>query len=99
MRGWRLRIWILCAIALGVGLWFVPLFGVLGFELAIVGAVFGSVAGLDLGAALAREIMWSNAPAIERANYPGRARARGVVQASTLAVGVTALPACVAAIH
>ena len=103
MRGllarWRLRIWITCAIALGVGLGFVPLFGVLGFELAIVGAVFGSVAGLDLGAALAREMMWTEAPAIERANYPGRALARGAAQAAGVAVGVTLIPAIIAAIR
>lgn len=96
---WRLRIWITCAIALGVGLGFVPLFNVLGFELAIVAAVFGSVAGLDLGAALAREMMWSDAPTIERAIYPGRALLRGAVAAAGLAVGVTLIPAIVAAIR
>lgn len=96
---WRLRIWITCAAALGVVLGFVPLFGVLGFELAIVGAVFGSVAGLDLGAALAREIMWSDAPAIERASYPGRALGRGAMMAAAIAVGVTLIPAFIAAIR
>ena len=66
-----------------LGSGFVPLFGVLGFELAIVGALFGSVAGLDLGAAFARELMWSDAPAIERARYPGRALARGAVHSGS----------------
>jgi hypothetical protein len=72
---------------------------VLGFELAIVGAVFGSVAGLDLGAALAREMMWSDAPAIERASYPGRALARGAFQAAAIGVGVTLIPAIIAAVR
>ena len=45
---WRIRIWISAAVALGIGVGFVPLFNVLGYELAIAAAVFGSIAGLDL---------------------------------------------------
>src|SRR4051812_9348685 len=96
---WRLRIWIVIAVGLGLGLGLLPLFGVLGYELALVGAVFGSVAGLDLGAALARELQWSTGPAIERANYPGRMLARTTLAASALAVVVTLIPAVIAAIR
>src|SRR5688572_30253909 len=94
---WRVRVWIMVAVVMGVGLGFVPLFDVLGYELAIVGALFGSIAGLDLGAALARELQWSDAPAIERARYPGRALARSVCGAVGLAVAVTLVPGLIAA--
>src|SRR5438045_628659 len=95
----RVRLWITAAVVLGVGLGFVPRLGVLGYELAIVGAVFGSIAGLDLGAALARELQWSDAPVIERARYPGRALARSSCGAIGLAVAITLVPAVIAAIH
>jgi hypothetical protein len=57
MRGrWRLRIWAALAMALGVGLGWVPLFGVLGFELATAAALFAAAMGLDVGSAFAREL-------------------------------------------
>src|ERR1043165_8394318 len=95
----RVRIWISAAVVLGFGLGFVALVGVLGYELAIVGALFGSIAGLDLGAALARELMWSEDSGIERADYPGRALARSVCGAVGLAVAVTLVPAVMAAVR
>jgi len=51
----RLRAWGALAVVLGVGLGWVPLFGVLGFELATAVALFAAVMGLDVGSALARE--------------------------------------------
>src|SRR3954467_11898155 len=53
--GRGLRAWGALAVVLGVGLGWVPLFGVLGFELATAVALFAAVMGLDLGSALARE--------------------------------------------
>jgi hypothetical protein len=53
-RGWRLRIWLAITTLGGLGLAMLPLFGVLGYELALAVAVVGSLAGLDLGAALGR---------------------------------------------
>jgi hypothetical protein len=95
----RVRIWIIAAVMLGVGLGFVPLFEVLGYELAIVAALFGSVMGLDVGAALARELQWSEASGIERASYPGRALARSVGGSVGLAVAIVLVPAVIAAVR
>src|SRR3954447_22630853 len=50
----RLRAWGALAVVLGVGLGWVPLFGVLGFELATATALFAAIMGLDVGSALAR---------------------------------------------
>jgi len=92
---WRARIWLGLAIVLGVGLWFVPLFGVLGFEHALAVAVFGVICGLDLGASRARNAQLANA----RADYPVRTLARGVGRACALALGITVVPGILAAIH
>ena len=97
---WRLRIWIGLAVVLGIGLGFVPLFGVLGFEVALVGAVLGSIAGVDLGAALAREVQWmDDAPASVRLGYPGRALARTMLCAVGLGVVVPLVPAVICAVR
>jgi hypothetical protein len=53
-RGWRLRVWLALTTVGGLGLAMLPLFGVLGYELALAVAIVGSLAGLDLGAALGR---------------------------------------------
>jgi hypothetical protein len=96
---WRLRIWVGVAVALGLGLGLLPLFGVLGYELALVMSVVAAIAGLDLGAAHARELQWIVAPAIARSVYPGRALARTTCAASLLAVGVVAIPGVIAAVR
>ena len=49
-------VWLGIAVLVGIGLGQVPLFGVLGFELAVPAAAISAIAGLDLGAALAREL-------------------------------------------
>src|SRR6185369_5232403 len=85
-RRWRLWVWLSVAVlVLGFGLGFVPLFNVLGYELAIAVSIFAALAGLDLGAALARELQWMDAPGLERAMYPGRALARTACVAAGLA--------------
>jgi len=92
-------IWSGVAIALGLALGIVPLFGVLGYELALVTCVFATLAGLDLGAALARQLQLEPGSGIERATYAGPALARSTVTASALAVAVTILPAIVCAVR
>jgi hypothetical protein len=99
----RLRIWAALAVALGVGLGWVPLFGVLGFELATAAALFAGVMGLDVGSALARELQRTAAGAGETtgtgAAYAGRTMLRSTLAASGVAVAVTAVPAVIAAIR
>ena len=96
----RPRPWIWCAISgvLGLVLGMIPLFGVLGFELALWTAVLGSIAGLDLGAALAREL---HAPAsvAERARHAGRTLCTTTLAASGMAVVVVLVPAVIAAVR
>src|SRR5262245_6848053 len=62
LRLGRLWSWALVAVIIGIALGFVPLLGVLGFELAVVGSAFGAVMGLDIGARLARELAQMPAP-------------------------------------
>ena len=100
VRRWRLWIWLgVTVLLLGFGLGLVPLFDVLGYELAIAVSLVAAVAGLDLGAALARELQWMQEPGLARAVYPGRALARTSAAAALLAVGVVLPPALIAAVR
>jgi len=92
-------IWGVLAAALGLGLGLVPLFGVLGYELALALAVFAAVCSLDLGAALARTLQQMPAPGITRATYPGRAIAGPAVCAAALPVAVIGVPAVICAVR
>src|SRR5437762_10089676 len=95
-RGW---IWLGLAAALGVGLGWVPLFGVLGFELATAAALFAAVMGLDVGAALARELQRMPVVGVARAEYAGRTMVRSTVAAAGVACAVAAVPAVIAAVR
>ncbi|HEU4732226.1 MAG TPA: hypothetical protein VFT22_30230 [Kofleriaceae bacterium] len=95
----RWWIWVALAVALGVGLGWVPLFGVLGFELATAVALFAAVMGLDLGSALARELQRMPAAGVARATYAGGTMVRATLGASGLAVGVALIPAVIAAVR
>src|SRR5512141_2398064 len=95
----RVLIWAIVAVALGLGLGFVPLFGVLGFELALALGVFGSFCALDLGAAFARALQEMPAPGLVRATYPGRMVARLAPVAAALPVGVLLGPIAVCAVR
>src|SRR5688500_6048033 len=100
LRRWRLWIWLgVAVLLLGIGLGWVPLFNVLGYELAVAVSLFAAIAGLDIGAAYARELQWMQEPAIVRASYPGRALTRSTCVASVLAVGLVLPPALIAAIR
>src|SRR3954462_8875218 len=95
----RLWIWIGLAAALGFGLGWVPLFGVLGFELATAAALFAAALGLDLGAALARALARQPAGGVARAAYAGGTMLRATLAAAGLAIGVMAIPAAIAAVR
>src|SRR5688572_10006548 len=86
MRRKRLWVWLsVSTVLLGLGLGPVPLFNVLGYELAVITSLFAAIGGLDLGAALARELQWMDEPEMVRSSYPGRALARSTLAATTLA--------------
>jgi hypothetical protein len=95
----RLWSWALVAAFVGVVAGFVPLVGVLGFELAVVGSAFGAVMGLDVGAALARELAQMPAPGLSRAIGAGRMLARTTLAACATALVIVAIPAVIAAIR
>jgi hypothetical protein len=92
-------IWSGVTIVIGLLLGIVPLFGVLGYELALIMSFVAAVAGLDLGAAFARSLQTTPGEGLERATYAGRALARSTVAASAIAVVVTVLPALVCAVR
>jgi hypothetical protein len=96
MRVW---IWGGLAIAIGIGLGFVPLFGVLGFEHALVIAAFAVVSGLDLGASRARDAQASDGALVSRAGYAARTVLRGVLVTCGLAAAIAIIPGIAAAIH
>jgi hypothetical protein len=100
LRRWRLWVWLsISVLLLGFAMGLMPLFNVLGYELAFVVSAFAAVSGLDLGAALARELQWVEEPGLARAVYPGRALARSTLVAAGLAVVVVLPPALIAAVR
>jgi hypothetical protein len=78
---------------------FLPLVGVLGFELALVASVFASLAAVDLGAALVRRVQATPPPPLSVAVSPLRLVAGLTARAVAIGV-VVALPfGVIAAIH
>jgi hypothetical protein len=98
-RRLRLWIWLGVAIAVATGLWFVPLFDVIGFEQAVIVAALGAIAGLDLGAAHARALQSAHLPMLVRADHPGRALARGIAESIGRALLIVLVPGVVSAFH
>lgn len=84
----RFRAWLGVAVIVAVVLLQLPLFGVLGFELALAMAVLVSIAGLDLGAAAMRARPGDAAGEVARA-------ARLAVRATLLLTGPALLMALV----
>src|SRR5262245_31840115 len=82
----RLWSWALVAVVIGLVVGLVPLAGVLGFELAVIGSAFGAVMGLDVGAAVARELAVMPAPGLSRAMGAGRMLLRTTIAASGVAI-------------
>ncbi len=91
----RLWGWVALAVLLGLGLGQAPLFGVLGFELALVLAVFAALMGADLGRVYARALQ-AQPP---RADWPARVLLRSTATAAALAAAVTAIPAVICAVR
>src|SRR5690606_28567562 len=93
----RLWIWIFLTAAFAIGIGSLPLFGVLGFELAVASALFAAILGVDVGARLARELQTMPAPGLARSGWPGRTLARSTAAAAGLAAALMLLPAAVSA--
>ncbi len=95
----RLWVWILLTTAFAIGLGFLPLFGVLGFELAVASALFAAILGVDVGARLARELQTMPLSPLARAAWPGRTLAGSTAAAAGLAAAVMLIPAAVSAVR
>ena len=93
----RVWTWAVICTLMGLGLGLLPLFGVLGFELAFACTIVAAVMGLDLGAALARQLQRLPAKGITRAEFPGRALARSAVTAALLPAAIISIPAVISA--
>lgn len=96
---WRWRrahVWLGLALLVGVALLQLPLFGVLGFELALAMALFASVAGLDLGAAAAHQ---ARRAATFPADDVSRVFGGALVRAVRAVVLALAVPMALAALH
>jgi hypothetical protein len=92
----RLWGWIAIASLFGIGLGFIPLFGVLGLELSVTTAVFATIMGADVGSALARALARMPPDGVKRSTYAGRTLARGAGSAALLAMAITVIPAVIA---
>ena len=95
----RLWVWILLTTAFAIGIGFLPLFGVLGYELAVASALFGAILGVDVGARLARELQTMPVSALARAAWPGRTLAASTAAAAGLAATVMLIPAVISAVR
>jgi hypothetical protein len=98
-RGWRIRVWLAITTIAGIVLATLPLFGVLGFELALASSLFAAIAAIDLGAALARAAQRAPAAPLVVAAPPLRLVAELAVRAIAIGVVVALPPAIVATVH
>ncbi|HUQ01532.1 MAG TPA: hypothetical protein VM261_03505 [Kofleriaceae bacterium] len=99
LRSWHFRGWVAFALVLTAILVQLPLFGVVGFELALVVAALGSLAGLVLGVALVRRAQLTHARPVERAAPPPRLVLALVLRAPLAPLAVIAIPLAGAALH
>ncbi len=95
----RLWGWLVLATGFGLAMGAIPLFGVLGLELSVATALFASLAGADLGCALARELARIPPTGLVRATYPVRTVFRGALAAAGLAIAVALVPAVIAIVR
>ncbi len=95
----KLWSWIGLATAFGLLLGLLPLFGVLGFELATASAVFAAIMGLDVGRGIALEIQEMPASRISRSGYPGRSLAGSAAVAAVVAAAIMMIPAGISAVR
>jgi hypothetical protein len=97
----RLWTWILIATAIGFALGLLPLFGVLGYELAEAMTIIAAIMALDVGSAIARELQ-RTAPErsdMDRAGYAGRSTLRGAIVAAAVPVAIISIPAVISAVR
>ncbi len=99
LRSRRFLIWLVLDVILTGALLRLPLFGVLGFELGLTLAAFGSLAGLDLGAALVRAAQAEPVVGLSRVGGPGRLVLGLTARALIAPLSLIALPAVAAALH
>jgi hypothetical protein len=99
LRGWRVRVWLAILVVVGVVCAFLPLFGVLGYELALVASVVSTLASVDLGAALTRRLQRSPSPPLAGAAPPLRLVAALAWRAAALAAAIALVPGIIAAVH
>jgi len=95
----RLWGWVAISISIGLGLGAIPLFGVLGLEMAVAVALFASLMSADLGCAFARRLAAIPPSGITRATYPARTVFRGALSASTLTIAVALIPGVIGALR
>ena len=91
-RSLRVLLWAVTLGAGAIGLAFLPLFNVLGFEFAFVMALLGSLAGADLGSAFVRRVRATPSPALERAIAPTRMLGSVFGHAAIVNLGLLAIP-------
>jgi hypothetical protein len=99
LRRRRLPIWAGIEVGIGLLLAQLPLFGVLGYELALVATLVASILSLHIGASIARGAARTPAPALVRARDPSPLVLAIWWRAAAVAAAVTAIPAVIAAIH
>lgn len=99
LASWHVRVWLGLAVLLTAILIQLPLFGVVGFELGLVAAAFGSLAGLALGADLVRRAQVTHARPLDRAVSPARLVLSLAGRASLTPLAVIAVPFAGAALH
>lgn len=99
LRSRRFMVWAALTLVTTIALLRLPLFGVLGFELGLCLAVFGSLAGLDLGAALVRAAQARPLVGLARTVGPGRLVLGLAARALVAPTLLVATPAVAAAVH
>ncbi|CAN5901010.1 hypothetical protein BH11MYX2_BH11MYX2_29590 [soil metagenome] len=96
----RLWTWILIATAIGFALGLLPLFGVLGYELAEAMTIIAAIMGLDVGSAIARALQRETLqPRPDRAEYAGLGTLRGAIVAAAVPVAIICIPAVISAVR
>ncbi|MFN0252613.1 MAG: hypothetical protein ACKV2T_37400 [Kofleriaceae bacterium] len=95
----RLWTWTLVITILGLGIGRVPLFGVLGYELAFAMTIPAAILGLDVGSAIAREYQRVPAEGLAGARYAGRTLAFGALVGAAMSVAIMLIPAVISAVR
>ncbi len=95
----RLWTWVLVLTVVGCVIGVIPLFGVLGYELAFAMTIPAAIMGLDVGSAIAREYQRVPAEGLAGANYAGRTLAFGALVGAVVPVALMLIPALISAVR